>query len=146
MRQTLAVVFAAALTCSPLYAQLPSPARTAPRDLGAIATHDLRTPVDDMKDALRDLVEAEEKFFYLRHAYTTDRGLLEIDTSSRSQPEIEMISAGKSSWSARAKVPAFKGKSCVIYVGPVKELPHGPPKTATGISAKREGVAACDEP
>ncbi len=114
------------------------------RDLGAV--HALPTPRDDMKAALRDLVTAEETYFASHHAYTTDSKALDIFPTKHGQAETHVTFVGPNSWSGAVTEPSLKGRNCVIYVGPVKELSHGPPKTVGGIVAKEEGVPTCDEP
>jgi hypothetical protein len=117
------------------------------RDLGTISTPGARSPLDEARAALRELVVAEEEYFALRHAYTKDRTALRIVAPAGGQPEAEVIFAGKTSWSGRVKLSTPKPKSCVLFVGNAKDLPNGPPKTAgAGIVATTAGVPACDAP
>ena len=114
------------------------------RDLGAI--HAPKAPLDDLKAALRDLVVAEETYFSSHNGYTTDGRALDIFPTAHGQATTTVTFAGPNSWSGTATEPSLKGKSCVVFVGPVKELPKGAPKTLSGVVAKEEGVPVCDDP
>lgn len=54
------------------------------RDLGAI--HGPKTPLDDMRAALRDLVVAEETYFSSHNGYTTDGRALNIFPTAHGVP------------------------------------------------------------
>jgi hypothetical protein len=150
MRRILAGVFAVTVVCPPIHAQ-------GTIQYPTTVMHDVSSPypanqldtkarIGDMKAALRDLITAQEKYFNDHGTYTTDGSALGIYPAKSGQPFVQVIFAGSRGWTGIATDRAWKGKSCVVYVGFEKELPGGVPKTMGGIVAKAEGVPACDEP
>jgi hypothetical protein len=153
MSRNLLVAFVCAVAFMPAQGQGVPPARSIirqdsttqnARDLGTVAK---KSPeIDDMKAALRDLVVAEETYFAAHQGYTMDHGSLDIFPTKHGQAQTSVTFIGPNSWSGTATEPSLKGKNCVMYVGLLKELPKGAPKTLGGVVAKEEGVPACDEP
>jgi hypothetical protein len=149
------IVLGMALVCAPLRAQ-----RIPPRfysvcntdvgrineDHGPIVKKDARTAIHDMRSALLDLVVYETKYFVDHRAYTIDEYPLGLSPTQGTPQFVQTVCAGDRWWTAIAIDRSLKGKSCVIYVGDVKELPYGIPKTKGGVAAKSEGVPTCDEP
>jgi hypothetical protein len=149
MKRTLAVVVLAALVCTSVQAQTVNPhIGTAEIPPWFFAT--LRSPrltIADMKDQLRNLITAQEKYFNDHGTYTTDGSALGIYPVKSLQPTVQVIFAGSRGWTGMATDRSLKGKSCVVYIGVEKELPGGVPKTmATGNPAQSEAVPMCDEP
>jgi hypothetical protein len=114
------------------------------RDLGALVKQS--PAIDDMKAAFRDLIVAEETYFSAHDSYTTDGKVLDIFPTKHGQAQTTVTFASRDGWSGTATEPSLKGKSCVIYVGSVKSLPNGAPKTIGGVVAAGEGIPVCDEP
>jgi hypothetical protein len=106
----------------------------------------IRTEVDDMKAALRDLITAQEKYFVDHDSYTTDGKVLDIFPTKHGQAQTQVTFASRDGWTGTATEPSLKGKNCVIYMGAVQDLLNGAPKTLGGIVAKGAGIPACDEP
>ena len=153
MTRTLIAAFALAVACAPAYGQRVAPYRLAIRtDTTAQPTRDLGTVVkrspalEDMKAALRDLIVAQKRYFAAHDTYAADGRALDIGPAKHGQAQVHVTFAGRGGWAGTATEPSLRGKNCVIYVGSVKALPNGAPKTDGGIEAKREGVPACDEP
>jgi hypothetical protein len=106
----------------------------------------VRTVIDDMKAALRDLIVAQETYFSTHDSYTTDGNALDIFPTKHGQAQTTVTFASRDGWTGTATEPSLKEKNCVIYVGLVKSLPNGAPKTMGGLVAKGEGYPTCDEP
>lgn len=113
------------------------------RDLGTLVRQS--PAIDDMKAALRDLVTAQERYFVDHDAYTTDGQALDI-FPPHGQAQTQLTFASREGWTGTATEPSLKGKNCAIYVGLVKDLPNGAPKTVGGVIATKEGTPVCDEP
>ena len=99
-----------------------------------------------LKQALRNLVIAEEKYFADHGTYTTDVAALGL--FDRGMPRdsiwVQVVNAGGRSWNGRALHLAARDKSCVIYVGFKSDLPSQPVTEADSVQAKNEGEPACD--
>ena len=110
----------------------------ATSSLGAIAA---------VKSLLRDLVTAQEKYWYEHGRYSADVSALGLQAASRDEPAAHVLAAGGSGWTALAAHPGLKGKACMVYVGNGAELATGlPPVTAAKHKGAVEGVPRCDEP
>ena len=108
-----------------------------------------RRPVDEaltpagaikaMKGDLLQLVGANEVYFAKRQWYSED---LHDLTGFRASPGVmvTIMSADADGWSATATSTLLPGKSCVIFVGPVKV----PPKTSADGRSGSEAVPVCD--
>lgn len=111
-------------------AKTPAPADQSPTPAGAIAA---------MKGDLLQLVSANEVYLAKHKWYSEDlHGL----TGFRPSPgvTIAILSADADGWSATATSTLLPGKSCVIFVGPVKVIPT---TQADGRSGS-EAVPVCD--
>lgn len=157
MTRTLLLTFAVAIALTPASGQSTVPPyrfifrpdiridSTAKiiRDLGTLVRQS--PAIDDMKATLRDLITAQERYFVDHDAYATDGQALNI-FPPHGQARTQVTFASREGWTGTATEPSLKGKSCVIYVGYLKSLPNGAPKTLGGVVAKDEGVPVCDEP
>jgi hypothetical protein len=114
------------------------------RDLGSVVKRSPET--DHMKAALRDLITGEEAYFAAHDTYTTDAKALEAYFTQHGQAQTHVTFASREGWTGTATEPSLKGKNCVIYMGFVKSLPNGAPKTLGGIVPKGAGIPTCDEP
>lgn len=130
---------------SPLQAQRPVQLR---RTSFAPSAADIarRDQTLSTRKMLRLLTTAQEQYF-ARHLAYSDR-LDVLRPSFRAawddSVDVRILHAGARAWSGVATHPALPGRSCVIFVGPVSELP-AVPRTAGGKAAVEEGVPACDE-
>jgi hypothetical protein len=114
------------------------------RDLGAVVRQS--PAIDDMKAALRDLLAAQEAYFSTHDSYTTDSNALDIFLTTHGQARTTVTFASRESWTGTATEPSLKGKNCVIYMGALRDLPNGAPKTLGGVVAKGAGDPVCDAP
>ena len=107
-----------------------APAEASPTPSGAIAA---------MKSDLLQLVSANEVYLAKHKWYSEDLRAL---TGFRPSPgvTIAILSADADGWSATATSTMLPGKSCVIFVGPVKVTPT---TQADGRSGS-EAVPVCD--
>ena len=140
--RTLTIALASALACGTLHAQTAE--KRPPRDLGTVVVPS--EAIDQMKTALRELIAAEEKIYGDHDTYTTSVTALDRYVVYHGQVQIQVTFASQRAWTAVATEPSLKGKSCVIFVGAVKDVPNGAPKTMGGVVAKEEGAPVCDEP
>lgn len=96
---------------------------------------------------LRQLVVAEEQYWGEHGTYTTDAAALGV-FQPRVQPAdsiwVQVAFAGGRGWNGVARHRGHPGKTCVIFVGSLAELPLHP-TTAGGVHATDEGVPTCDE-
>lgn len=85
-----------------------------------------------LRSDLRNLVVAEEAFFYDSVKYTTDTAALKF----RPSPGviITLITPASGGWTATATHPLSYPLQCVIFYGNVSPLP---------VPAQQEGVPAC---
>ena len=106
-----------------------------------------RAAITETKSALRNLITAQEKYWADHGSYTTDGKGLGIYPNDRAKPLVQVILAGGRGWTAMATHPLLKGKSCVVYVGIVREIGWGLPETsADHVKAAQEGMPVCDVP
>jgi hypothetical protein len=99
-----------------------------------------------MRKMLRLLTTAQEQHF-ARHSTYSNR-LDELRATFRAAwddtVDVRILHAGARAWSGVATHPSLPGRSCVIFVGPIAELPSVP-RTAGGRAPSEEGVPVCDE-
>ena len=105
-----------------------------------------QTHMATLKNALRNLVVAQEKYFASHGTYTTDVSALGLFAEGYPHDSVwvQVVNAGGRSWNGRAVHLGARGKSCVIYVGYKTDLPSAPVTDADSIQAKNEGEPTCD--
>lgn len=144
-----AVLVAAAGIVTRLDAQS-APSGSAGTKSGGAAQPTLTTPdsaqtptgaVAAMKKDLLRLVSANEVYFAKNKWYSEDvRSLRGYQPSPGVR--VTILAADADGWSAEATSTLLPGKSCVLYVGPLKTLP----KTQADGRSGSEAVAVCDRP
>jgi hypothetical protein len=92
------------------------------------------------KDLLR-LVSANEVYFAKNQWYSDDLHALRGYHPSPGV-SVTILTADADGWAAQATSTLLPGKSCVVYVGPLKNLP----KTQADGRTGSEAVAVCDRP
>jgi hypothetical protein len=103
-----------------------------------------------MKSALRDLVTRQESYWMAHASYTTDMSALgTYNTYSRKPvPQdsawVQVIFAGSRGWTGIATHRGAKDKSCVIFVGPVDDLPKVPVTMEQKKIPQDQGAPLCD--
>ena len=99
------------------------------------------TPASILKNALRDLVAAEDKYRLTHPAYAGSVELLPVNPGADVKIQILRVTPG--GWRAKATHRARPGRSCVVFVGQLGGLEL--PKTdGDGEMAGEERVPLCD--
>ena len=104
--------------------------------------------IGEVKSALRNLVTAEETYFADHGSYTTDLsalGLYPAPKGTRPPFMVQVLFAGGRGWSGITDLRRL-GKSCVIYVGNVDELPTIPRTIRDRLLPTGEGEPTCEKP
>ncbi|HVE78833.1 MAG TPA: hypothetical protein VNA89_08230 [Gemmatimonadaceae bacterium] len=91
-----------------------------------------------LRKALRDLIRAEERYYYRRDTYTADRTALAV--SPEAAVTIEVLAADEMGWAARARHARLPGRSCVLWLGQVA----APPATDGERRVGKSGETVCD--
>jgi hypothetical protein len=100
-----------------------------------------------LRQQLRNLVTAQEKYWADHGTYTTDVAALGFFRPRVTAPDtvwIQVVQAGGRSWWGRAVHLAQRGKSCIIYVGTMEDFTAPPTTDAAKVRAQREGDPICD--
>jgi hypothetical protein len=113
--------------------------------LASATTRTASNGLADLKAQLRQLVSAEEQYFKRHGAYTTDLAALHLmDSTPRPKTWTQVIYAGGRSWSGRAVLSGPITKSCVIFVGDLRDSPQAPLTEVDHAAPLTEGTATCD--
>jgi hypothetical protein len=115
-------------------------APTRPLDT-ATALSDV-SPSVQMKVDLRNLSRAQEAWLGTQGAFSRTVEPFALQYVWHKGVAINILSADKWSWSARASFAGRPGKTCVLWFGPV---PAKPATEADGLVPDRAGVPVCDE-
>lgn len=111
-----------------------------PVDTGsALSALDPRTL---MKVDLRNLVQSQETYLANQGIYARRTEPLALQYLWREGVDINILTADRQSWSAKATHVRFPRKSCVIWFGPVKQRPV---TDAQRRQESRSGVPVCDD-
>jgi hypothetical protein len=94
-----------------------------------------------LKNALRSVAAAQTKYHAAKKAYAPTLELLRVPAAPG--VKVEILTAGRSGWQARALHQEQPGRSCVIFVGRV-EGREGPRTDEDREMAGEEGVPLCD--
>jgi hypothetical protein len=99
------------------------------------------TPASVLKNALRTVVAAQDKYRVIHPLYASTLEALQV--SAGADVKIQILGATPSGWRAKATHRARPGRSCVVFVG---QLTGGElPKTdGDGEMAGEERVPLCD--
>jgi hypothetical protein len=99
------------------------------------------TPASILKNALRNVVAAQDKYRTTHPIYATSVEALQVQAGS--DVKLQILGATPNGWRAKATHRARPGRSCVIFVGQVRGLEL--PKTdGDGEMAGEERVPLCD--
>jgi hypothetical protein len=99
------------------------------------------TPASILKNALRNVVAAQERYRATHPVFATSVEVLRVQAGS--DVKLQILGATPSGWRAKATHRARPGRSCVIFVGQVSGLEL--PKTdGDGEMAGEERVPLCD--
>jgi hypothetical protein len=99
------------------------------------------TPASILKNALRNVVAAQDKYRSTHPIFATSVEALQVQAGS--DVKLQILGATPHGWRAKATHRARPGRSCVIFVGQVSGLEL--PKTdGDGEMAGEERVPLCD--
>jgi hypothetical protein len=103
---------------------------------------DAVNPAVQMRVDLRNLANAQTVYFATQAMYAIRPEQLQLQFAWQRGVKVRLLSADRSSWSARATHAAWPGKSCVVW--------YGSPSTRPATEAQRKvpdhaGVPACDD-
>ena len=115
------------------------PAETLPDTGNALEALNPRTL---MKADLRSLIRSQETHFATQGVYARRTEPLAIQYLWRPGVQIQILSADRQSWAAKATHPRLPGKSCVIWFGSVSQRPVTDAQRRPG---RGSGVPECDE-
>ena len=99
------------------------------------------TPASVLKNALRNVVAAQDKYRAAHSGYSTSLELLQVQSSP--EVKLQILGATTNGWRAKATHRARPGLSCVIFVGQANE-PDLPRTDGDGEMAGEERVPLCD--
>lgn len=123
--------------------------RAAPRP-GVVAAAPGAAAIAQMRSKLRLLTSAQEEYWHRHGTYTTDVAALGLLDRGGPSPQdsttVRVFSAGGTGWSGMSTHRGLAGRSCVIYVGRVEDLPKPPATLAERREATTEALTACDTP
>jgi hypothetical protein len=99
------------------------------------------TPASILKNALRNVVAAQDKYRATHPIFATSVEALQVQAGS--DVKLQILGASANGWRAKASHRTRPGRSCVIFVGQVSggELPR---TDADGEMAGEERVPLCD--
>jgi Tfp pilus assembly protein PilE len=131
-----------------------SAARTTPSTIAPVpaATDTVaQAQLTAVKNTLRNLVVAQERYFMDHMTYTTDVVAIWGASPGPQKPDssvfVSVTHAGGRAWRATAQHRALKGKSCVIFVGSPTDFPMPATKGANlSPRPEQEGLPLCDAP
>ena len=107
----------------------------------SVATSWQSTPASVLKNELRNVVAAQDKYRTAHPLYASTLEALQINPGP--DVKIQIIGATPSGWRAKATHRMRPGRSCVVFVGTLaaSELPK---TDGDGEMAGEEGVPLCD--
>jgi hypothetical protein len=137
------------LTLSLLVA-LPSAARAQSLSPSAVHPAAQSESVTRMRVALRKLVMLQEKYWQQHGSYTTDMAALGTYSpdapASSDSAWVQVIFAGSRGWTGMASMPSPRSTraTCVIFIGPVEDLPKLPQTRIEKKLPESEAASVCD--
>jgi hypothetical protein len=99
------------------------------------------TPASVLKNALRNVVAAQDKYRGAHPGFSTSLELLQVQPAP--EVKLQILGATPNGWRAKATHRARPGLSCVIFVGQVNG-PDLPRTDGDGEMAGEERVPLCD--
>lgn len=95
-----------------------------------------------MKVDLRNLVRSQETYIANQGVYARRTEPLALQYLWREGVDVKILTADGQSWSAKATHVRSPGKSCVIWIGPVRKRPV---TDAQRRQSTQSGVPVCDD-
>jgi hypothetical protein len=99
------------------------------------------TPASVLKNALRTVVAAQDKYRVSHPAYASTTEALQVRTEA--DVKVQILGVTSSGWRAKATHRTRPGRSCVVFVGSVTG-PELPKTDGDGEMAGEERVPLCD--
>jgi hypothetical protein len=99
------------------------------------------TPASVLKNALRNVVAAQDKYRTTHPAFSASLEALQLQPGS--EVKVQILGATSNGWRAKATHRARPGRSCVIFVGQISG-PELPRTDGDGEMAGEERVPLCD--
>lgn len=99
------------------------------------------TPASVLKSALRDVVQAQDKYRASNPAFAKSVEALRVNPGTDVKVQIFGVTAN--GWRAKATHRARPGRSCVVFVGQLTGV-EAPKTEADGQMAGEERVPLCD--
>jgi hypothetical protein len=99
------------------------------------------TPASVLKNALRTVVAAQDKYRSTHTAFAASVEVLQVQPGF--EVKLQILGASANGWRAKATHRARPGRSCVIFVGQVSG-PELPRTDGDGEMAGEERVPLCD--
>jgi hypothetical protein len=99
------------------------------------------TPASILKNSLRNVVAAQDRYRATHPIFASSLEVLQV--SPGADVKIQILGVTANGWRAKATHRARPGRSCVVFVGPLRasELPR---TEADGEMAGEERVPLCD--
>jgi hypothetical protein len=152
-RQRRAPVASTTPSASPSTTSPTSPAAAQPSSPGPVASAepaqtdtgsalDLVDPRVQMRVDLRNLVRSQDSWYGTQGVYSRRTDPFALQYLWHRGVKITILNANSESWSARATHASRPGKSCVIWLGPVPQLPVTEAQKKT---PDKPAVPACDD-
>ena len=95
-----------------------------------------------MRVDLRNLVRSQDTWYAQQGVYSRRTEPFALQYLWHRGVKITILSANDDSWSARATHASRPGKSCVIWLGPVR---RSPPPNAEKHVPDQPGMPVCDD-
>lgn len=127
-------------------------ATTSPAANGVSAAE---VALKQMASKLQKMLAAQEQHYSDHGTYTTSMTAIQkydvtfsqaSSIKRRDSVSVQVIFAGGRGWTGIASHWGLRGRSCVVYVGMIEELPKLPITRADRRTPTEEGVPACDSP
>jgi hypothetical protein len=99
------------------------------------------TPASILKNALRNVVAAQDKYRATHPGFATSMEALQLQPGA--DVKIQIMGATPKGWRAKAMHQARPGRSCVVFVGTLNGL-ELPRTDGDGEMAGEERVPLCD--
>ncbi len=106
-----------------------------------------QAPASPVQQSMRQLMSAEEAYYYDHGTYTTDLSALGLMSKlDRKKPQVwlRVYHAGGAGWIADAQGNNGMVGSCVAFVGDLSNFASVPSTQARHLKPTEEGVITCD--
>jgi hypothetical protein len=123
-------------------AAAPRPSAPTPSPADTANALDLLDPRVVMKVDLRNLAHSQQTYFAMQGIYARRPETMALQYLWHRDVRVQILDADAQSWAAKATHTRHPGKSCVIWVGNLRQRPR---TDAQQRSGDRSGVPVCDD-